>query len=362
MLFPRFRRGFLPLTLLFSFFLTPSLGVAGPFNPIEGYNTWRQSRALARAAEGLESKLEKSPVLVASELYLLEIRALTLLESIGNRGGSEVKRNEALSAQRSNIRRILRLSERVRKYAIEKADEVLTPEPDRQLSKNEEGVDLYKPIYRGLPERKDGKERTGKEAIQLMENAQRKKGIDTSQVHNIGADSMAQLESGQLAEWVQLAGSDRIIFSKDGAKHPIMARGKEVRGAGSFKLFKNKRGEVLLAIVSPTSGNYKPGPGSTEALVQSLAKAGIPEGRIMVTETAPADTSTVKLLMRVMKHSKEQIKTRINKLERYNPKKKQRTTMKSLLSMIPRPRMTWKKKAPASPKKARAKKKVRRRR
>jgi len=264
----------------------------------------------SEAAKGIENLLVDHPVAAAAFVFELEIKALQELTDVGNATNLDaLAREEAMGDRRAIVRRILGLKERVRDHAIALADKVLAPEPPRKLSKSG-GADVYAPIYRGLEPRKDGKPRTSREAIREMERKQRKKGIDTSTVHAVNEDSLARLRSGQLAEWVQVVG-EGITFNSAEAKHPVTARGSKVEGAGSFKLFKSDAGEIILAVVAPTSGNYKPGAGATEAVVQSLIASGVRESRIIVTTAAPADTASVKLLMRAEAYEPRRIKAEI---------------------------------------------------
>jgi len=277
--------------------------------------SWLFKRRLAKVAQRLENALLTDPVGVATEVFELEVQSLRLLEEVGIRKASSAKREHQLANSRATVQRVLKLQERVREFAIERADQVLSPEPGRTLQLGEGGVDNYAPTFRGLQKPAEGGERTRTESMREMERGQREdKGVDTAHRRDLTRESLDELPSGQLAEWVQ-RGNDTISFSDTGAKHPVVARGADVPGAGSLKLFKSAAGEILLAVVAPTSGNYKPGLGATEALVQQLEAAGVPGSRILVTTASPADVSSIKVLMRVQGMEPKIIAKRLGALE-----------------------------------------------
>ena len=269
------------------------------------------STELARLAGGLERALKKDDVKAAESLYGMERAAIRLLEVTSVAAfPSEVSRLETQQSVRMLLTRILQLQERVQQHAIAELDRSLPGEPDRE-GWARSGNDLYRPLYRlGTPV-PGQPQKTPAEALAEMKAKFAAKGGKPGDFHFLSRKSLAGLPSGQLAEWVQF-GKERVRFTTAGAKHPVIGKGKSVRGAGSIKVFKDGEGKVLVAIVSNSSGNYKPGPGSTEGPVQQLVKAGVPESHIVVTSIIPEEPELVKLLLKSKKtFTDEQIKTHV---------------------------------------------------
>ena len=271
----------------------------------------RLSQALYRLADGLEHDLVQDDVQVAETLYGIEREALHLFEeSMRVEFPSPTAQEGTQDNLRALVGRILNLEERVQKHAIETLDQALPGEPERQLWARE-GNDLYRPLYRLGTPLPGQAEKTPREALADMQRKFAEKGGNDGDFHFLNRRGLAVLPSGVLAEWVQF-GASRVRFTIAGAKHPVIAEGKSTRGAGSLKIWKDADGQVLLAIVSNSSGNYKPGTGSTEGPVQQLAALGVEESRILVTSIIPSEPEIVKLLMKAkLKFSDEQIKQHV---------------------------------------------------
>jgi hypothetical protein len=254
-------------------------------------------RELGDVASGLEHELEKDDVRAATRLYALERATIDLIGM-----ASQVpwaKPGDAGAAQaalRAQLYRIYQLQERVQQHAIQELDRVLPGEPERENWAREER-DLYRPLYRLGTPKPGERRRTPKQALQEMKDKYAAGGGQPTDFRFLGKTSLKKLGSGQLAEWVQF-GSDRFRMNTAGAKHPVIGQGKSVRGAGSMKIYKDQTGNVVLAVVSNSSGNYKPGPGSTEGPVQRLMELGVNPAHILVTSIIPEEPELVKLLLK----------------------------------------------------------------
>jgi hypothetical protein len=250
----------------------------------------------AEFAAGLEHRLKTDDVAAAADLYVFERSAVALLETSARVPAQEGIEREGLQAElRSLLSRVLRLQDRLREHTTEVLDRVLPGEPPQQHWARE-GNDLYHPLFRLGTPTPGAPPPTAAQAFAEMKRKAVKKGIKPQDFHNLTPSALKSLESGVLAEWVQLGHDIRLTTS--GAKHPVIGKGKSGRGAGSMKVYKDTEGEVLLAVVSNSSGNYKPGPGSTEGPVQRLIDLGVDEGRILVTSIVPQEPELVKLLLK----------------------------------------------------------------
>ncbi len=281
------------------------------------------SRQMYDLADGLEHDLNSDDVKVAEALYRMERSALGLLVESGSVAYPSGK---ARDASQDNIRalvgRILRLQERVQTHAIETLDRVLPGEPGQKLSALN-GKDLYGPLFRrGTPQPGQHKQ-SEKEALAEMQAKSSAKGITKNDFTYLTRRAVLKMASGKLAEWTQ-RGKNRVRFTTAGAKHPEIAASmvsenlpRLVRGAGSFKVYKDPQGEVLLVVVSNSSGNYKPGAGATEGVVQKFMELGIPESRVLVTSVSPEEPALVSLLMKSkLTISDETIKARAETLRK----------------------------------------------
>ena len=111
-------------------------------------------------------------------------------------------------------------------------------------------------------------------------------------------------------------GADHVRITTEGAKHPVIAGGHSGRGAGSLKVYKDASGEIVLAIVSNSSGNLKPGVAATEGPVQRMMALDVPESHILTASVIPEEPELVKLLLKSKKtYSKEQINEYVAKLQ-----------------------------------------------
>ena len=268
-------------------------------------------RELADLASKLEHLIETDDVGAATRLYGLERATIDLIGVASEiRFGKAGARATVQAALRAQLARIYQLQERIQQHAIAELDRVLPGEPERESWAREER-DLYRPLYRlGTPKPGEPK-KTPAQALQDMRDKHAAAGGKPTDFRFLRKGSLATLESGRLAEWVQF-GSARFRMNSTGAKHPVIGMGKSVRGAGSMKIYKDRRGQVLLAVISNSSGNYKPGPGSTEAPVQRLMELGVNPAHILVTSVIPEEPELVKLLLKSkLKMTEDQVKERV---------------------------------------------------
>jgi len=207
---------------------------------------------------------------------------------------------------------VLLLQERVLEHTLVQLDRALPGEPLRELWARE-GIDLYRPLYRtGTPDpsRPRPSREEGRQVLARMQQDFFDEGGADDDIIWFGPRFLENVGNGELVEWVQLG--ERIRVTAAGAKHPVIADGASVRGAGSVKIYKDSQGEVILAVVSNSSGNYKPGVGSTIGLSDKLEELGVRRDRIVQTTILPGEPVLVKLLLKAKKtFSKEEIGQRV---------------------------------------------------
>jgi hypothetical protein len=313
-------------------------------------------------SKGFENALKTDDVSTAASVYGLERATANLLIATSRTRFKSVKQQNTMqSAVRAMMGRVFRLSERVQQHTIAELDRNLPGEPGRVLTADEHGTDLYKPLYRmGTPD-PNKPAPTSEQAYKEMEQKFRDKGGTDADFHLLSTASLDGIPSGQLAEWVQFNDTDgNVRFTTAGAKHPVIGKGQPVRGAGSMKLYKDAKGQILLAIVSNSSGNYKPGNPSTEGVVNKMTlELGIPADRILVTSVIPEEPELIKLLLKSKKtFTDEQMKSTVASIRtRTAPPALQRTRSAKTTPAYKAPRPAPK--APKAPKLSTSASKVR---
>ena len=296
---------------------------------INGKEAFEQTRTaieadLSEVSSQLEHNLEHDDVAAAEQLYRLERRLIHLLQyaESGDLASLGLSHEETTGGIRSMLQRVLRYQERVKDHAQQKLDKVLPGEPGRKLFQID-GKDHYGPLFRsGTP--KPGEEPASDEQrLAEMQKDFTDKGGDVKRdIKLFGLRYLRALPSGQLAEWTQID-EQRISISMRGPKHPVIGGGRKVAGAGSLKVYRDSAGEVVLAIVSNSSGNYKPGVASVEGLVAMLVDLGVREERILTTSVVPEEPELVKLLLKARMVDKQQIDEHVRALrERTKPQLK----------------------------------------
>ena len=278
------------------------------------------SSDLAKTARGIETGIAKNDVKLAEKLYELEARTSKLLTaSTGAKFKSVTDKRNAVADLRGTMRQVLRLQERMLEHTIAELDRNLPGEPHRERWARK-GVDLYRPLFRSGTPQPGVAQPKSKDVLRDMQQDFKDKGGKKSQIKYLGPKTIQSFKDGQLVEWVQIG--NRIRVTDAGAKHPVIAldrkkgvdNGKSVRGAGSMKIIRGASGEIVMVVVSNSSGNYKPGIGSTIGLVNKLEKIGVPTRRIAVTTVLPGEPVILKLLLKSKKtFSKEQIKEKVSK-------------------------------------------------
>ena len=268
---------------------------------------------LSRVAGSLETGLRERDVKVAEALFGLETEAVALLEQVARtRYTHPAVKLRALGDVRSLINRTLDLQERVLDHAIAELDRALPGEPERELT-SRRGRDHYRPLYRSDT---PGAANRANDAriLRDMREAFVQEGGSLEDIKTLDAVVLAELKSGVLYEWAQVGKTLRLTSA--GAKHPVIADGEDVRGAGSLKLYKAPDGEVILAVVSNASGNYKPGLGSTDGAVRRLIELGVAAQSVLTTSVQPTESTLIKLLLKSKTvHSKTYIKRYVAAVE-----------------------------------------------
>ncbi len=277
---------------------------------------------LATVAAGIEQAIKKNDANVAEKLYALEIRVSKLLTDAtgAHFGQGGHGRSNAVSDIRATVRNVLRMQERLLEHTIEKLDRNLPGDPARK-NWAREGVDLYRPLFR-LSTPKPGQPKpNNRQVMNGMQNDFAEEGGSAKRIHYLGPKTIQKFKGNQLVEWVQVG--SRVRVTDAGAKHPIIAlegknaagnpnsKPKSVRGAGSMKIYWGANGEIAMVVVSNSSGNYKPGIGSTIGVVQKLESLGIPSRRIVVTTVLPGEPVLLKLLLKADRLPKDQVKARV---------------------------------------------------
>jgi hypothetical protein len=274
-------------------------------------------KEVSAIARGLETALGKDDVAVAARLYRLEMKSIGLLARNAETDYTDLEEKASWSSSiRSLHDDVLLLQERVLEHTLIQLDRALPGEPLRELWARE-GIDLYRPLYRtGTPDpaRPRPSREEGRQVLARMQQDFFDEGGADDEIIWFGPRYLENVGNGELVEWVQLG--ERIRVTAAGAKHPVIADGSSVRGAGSMKIYKDSKGEVILAVVSNSSGNYKPGVGSTIGLSDKLEELGVRRDRIVQTTILPGEPVLVKLLLKARKtFSKEEIGQRIGLLK-----------------------------------------------
>ena len=277
----------------------------------------RLSREVSLIARGLESSLVRDDVKTATKLYRLEMKAVGLLSRNAELDYADhEEKAQWMSSIRSLHDDVLLLQERVLEHTLDKLDRALPGEPNRDLWARE-GIDLYRPLFRtGTPDpsRPPPTPAESRQVLARMQQDFLDSGGSDDDINWFGPRYLENVGSGELVEWVQLG--ERIRVTAAGAKHPVIAEGSSVRGAGSMKIYKDSKGEVILAVVSNSSGNYKPGVGSTIGLSDKLEELGVRRDRIVQTPILPGEPVLVKLLLKASKkYSKEEINEKVGRLK-----------------------------------------------
>ena len=275
------------------------------------------AREISLVARGLETALGKDDVKVATKLYRLEMKSVGLLARNAETDYTDLEEKAGwMSSIRSLHDDVLLLQERVLDHTLDQLDRALPGESLRELWARE-GIDLYRPLFRsGTPDpsRPKGTREEGRQVLARMQQEFIDQGGGDDEINWFGPRYLENVGNGELVEWVQLG--ERIRVTAAGAKHPVIADGSSVRGAGSMKIYKDGKGEVILAVVSNSSGNYKPGVGSTIGLSDKLEELGVRRDRIVQTQILPGEPVLVKLLLKAKKtFGKEEIRDQIDRLK-----------------------------------------------
>jgi hypothetical protein len=274
-------------------------------------------------AQRIENSLKVNDVKVASQLYRLEMSSADLiLRNSQVKFGDPAKQEQQASLLRAIHSDILRLQERVLEHTLDELDRALPGEPAREMWARE-GIDLYRPLFRTATPEPGQPRQSAEDVLDEMREGFAEEGGKPEQINWLGPRTLEKAASGELFEWVQIG--SRIRITAAGAKHPVIAdsarsdaspNGTSVRGAGSLKIYKDAAGEVLMVVVSNSSGNYKPGIGSVFGLSHKLEELNIARDKIIETTVLPGEPVLYKLLLKSKKTlTKEQINARVDKLK-----------------------------------------------
>jgi hypothetical protein len=255
-----------------------------------------QDVELRTLASGMRTALDKDPAGVAEKLFHQEMSALALLQKIGELSDGE-RRDRLLVDAINLVQRIIYQKDQVvGPAAISTVRRVRPGEPLTSVVEDA-GRDRYRLLDRAdTMSLSTSAGRVGKALYRARQAEFLAAGGDPSQVVKLDRQFLEDLGSGQLVNWVHRTADDEIWVSTR-AKHVVTAAGEDAFGGGDLKLYKNSRGEKLLAIVTNASGSIKSSASSLEAAADRLVKAGWPRERILYAAHTPADTQLLKLFL-----------------------------------------------------------------
>jgi hypothetical protein len=107
-----------------------------------------------------------------------------------------------------------------------------------------------------------------------------------------------------------------VYVTEGSAGHILLAEGKAVKAAGQLILMRDLKGAFTLAVVSNSSGSFKPDISSAHKLGTRLATLlKIPATQVVVTKGEPLSTQAVKVFSKGLNVAKEEVKARTNRLD-----------------------------------------------
>lgn len=264
---------------------------------------------------GLTFVAAESPVSQAEKIYYVESLSLGLVRSIMNdtRIGNEHER-EMLIYRAMKIYGDARFSgERIFEIMIREIDAAKPGTSGIQLPTiRDDGRVVYSPNYRFEHELSQ-EERTKLFKEKLAEF--QKNGGSLDEVKVMNAESIGALPEKSMIEFVQMQ-NGQIRFTQGSAGHILMARGHDVRFAGTMMIVKDETGRPRMAVVSNSSGSYKPDLMATEDFARRVGQIlDIPGEQILITKGEPTTTQTVKILLKATGVDSDVIKKTVGQIK-----------------------------------------------
>lgn len=117
-------------------------------------------------------------------------------------------------------------------------------------------------------------------------------------------------------EFVEMAGSNELRLTQTSAGHLVLAEGKNVLSAGQIAAVVGENGDLLMLLISPASGTYKPDPVSAVFLKTRLqTQFRIPSYKLVTGTGEPFSTQIVKLYMKADSVNDSVIKQKVQAME-----------------------------------------------
>jgi hypothetical protein len=269
---------------------------------------------LENKAFGLSGLAGADNVVQSEAVYLLENEVLRLYRDIAEAPESSMSDFERLSLLAGTTRAYQQTrhhAERLYENMIRFIDHALPGPNGLQIRSG--GVEpLYSPNYRSDQELSE----TEKQAeYQKKVDSFLRKGGSWNEIKTLTPASFRKFSSYTRVEYVWLE-DGTIRVTEGNAGHLLLAQGKAVRSAGQFVFLKDRAGKFPMMIVTNASGSYKPDIVSAEDLAYTLQrKLGISPDLTVVTKGEPVSTQAVRVYLKGMGKSPDEIDRRAKALE-----------------------------------------------
>ncbi len=142
-----------------------------------------------------------------------------------------------------------------------------------------------------------------------------KSGGSLSEIKTLNPELVKSYGPVTKLEYVVLANNEiRVTPGKAG--HILLAGGEAVKSAGQLTLVKDGGGRVTMAVVTNGSGSYKPDVLSTHMILDKIhAATGVHPSRVVITKGECFSTQAVKIYMKGMGRTKEEIASAVKRIE-----------------------------------------------
>lgn len=254
---------------------------------------------LSNKAYGLARMSAAQPVAQSQAIYELEFELLRLQMDIANAPDSSISAYERKALLFGTARAygdVRHHGERLFENMIRYID-VRLPGPNGQQIRTEVAstYSVYDPNYRSdidlsQAERDAMYDKKKKEFLAA--------GGSFEEIKNLDAQSVKAMGEYSRFEYVELPGGT-VKITEGKAGHILLAKGKSVKTAGQIVIVKDKKGEVILLVVSNASGSFKPDLIDAKNLADRLQRSlKVDAGLVLVTKGEPLSTQAVKIYMK----------------------------------------------------------------
>lgn len=269
---------------------------------------------LKSKAYGLSHLADLDEIKQAEKIYYLEALTVGVLEKLLN--DQSIKSDFERTALLYEATRVYR---DIRQHA-ERLYEIMIREIDR-AKPGTSGIQLPTETSRGVryaPNYRMERELTIEEQRILYQQKQaeyRAAGGDLSSVKTLSRQTIKELPQISVVEFVEFA-NGTVLFTDGNAGHILMARGRKVATAGTMLLLKDNTGKVRLAVVSNSSGSFKPDLVSVDEFGHRLIeKLGLGVEELVITKGEPLSPQVVKILMKSRNEDPALIKEKITAIK-----------------------------------------------